>query len=568
MMAVRTGVAVGVVAFLVQGGPAFAQTAPLSNNDPARALPQGKPGEPAFDLGKPLSADQAAGAQGLRFVLTRVDFLGEKARAGVDLNTTWAPYRGKTVRLPDLRAIAARAEAAYAKAGYPFVAVVVPAQSVEGGVVKLRVVEGRITDLSVITASPAARRQATAAMAPLVNRQPLTLADVEAAYESAREVPGLALSGALRRGSQPGGMDLVIDARRSAWRSYANVNNFYAPALGRWAILGGLDYNGESRFGDQTSLQLFSTEGGEQKTVRLSHVRRLNASGTSVGAAVLYSTADPQGVFTPLDLATEAVNARFEVAQPILRRSTRSLTLTAALELSDQETRVFRTVSLTQDTLRIASLAARASLRRPLGELTAVAELRQGLDFGGSSSKGDAGLSRPDADPQATVVRFSAEGHSRFFGPISLVARLEGQYADRSLVASEEFAWGELTLGRGYEPGSALGDQAIGGSLELRSSGWRIPYGFRAQPFAFYDVARLWNVDPYGVADRTLSSFGGGVRFDLPSKARLDVTYAAPQTAALGLGDKRPASTILVNLTMSLDPAIGAARSLFKGTAK
>ena len=127
-------------------------------------------------------------------------------------------------------------------------------------------------------------------------------------------------------------------------------------------------------------------------------------------------------------------------------------------------------------------------------------------------------------------------------------------------MAPEEFAWGELTLGRGFQPGALTGDRVLGDSLEARGDGWRIPYGVRAQPFAFVDVARVWNVDPYGVPDRTVSSFGGGVRFDLVTRARLDVTYAAPQQAAQGIGDKRPAAMVLVNLTVGLDPAVDFVR--------
>ena len=548
------------LAWLSAAGAALAQTQPLNNGDPVRALPKAAAPDAGLDISRPPIPADTAPDRSPRFVLTRVEFFGGSAHLDAPLEATWVGYRGKSVGLSDLRSIAAGAEAAYAKAGLPFVAVVVPAQPVVGGVVKLQVVEGRISDLTVLAQDPVARRQATTALGVLVNKSPLAIADVETAYEQAREVPGLAVAGALRRGSQPGGMDLVLDARRTDWRTYANVNNFYAPELGRWGVLVGADYNGASLYGDQSSLQLFSTTTGDQSTVRVSHLRRLNAMGTTVGGAVLYSTASPKGVFQPLDLATKATDARFEVTQPVLRRSALSLTLAAALEVEQQQTRVFRTVALTEDTLRIAIVSARGAFKTALGDGSGSAEIRKGLDFGGASRPSDAGISRPDADPQATVFRFSGEARSRAFGPVRLNARLEVQYTDQSLVASEEFAWGELTLGRGFQPGSLTGDRAVGGSVEARTDGWRVPYGVKAQPFAFVDVARIWNVDRFGVPERTVSSFGGGVRFDLINRARLDVTYAVPQQAAQGIGDKKPPAMLLVNLTLGLDPAVDFVR--------
>lgn len=549
--------------------PAHAQTTPpVSNTDPVRALPKSAtaPGAPLTAPGPAAQAalpDPKAAFAAPKFILRAVYFDGARSAPRGGLDAAWAPYRGKLVSLADLRSIAARAEGIYARGGFPFIAIVVPPQDVKNGELHLRVVEGRISDLTIIGSNAAARRQATAALQPLLHKPPpLAIGDVEDAYERAREIPGLSISGALRRGSQPGGMQLLVDARKTDFRTYANVNNFYAPALGRWGVLVGGDYDGASRYGDLTSVQLFTTTGGEQQTYRISHLRRINTAGTSLSAAFLYSSASPQGAFTPLDLATGAVDARFEAAQPLIRRTAVSLTGYAAFEVEDQETRVFSSVRLTEDDLRLAILGLRGAAHGRLGDLTGTVEVRHGLGGLGGSSRGDADLSRPDVDPEATVVRVSAQAQTRRFGPVAFVARLEAQYADRSLAAAEEFAFGNLTLGRGYEPGAALGDRAVGGSLEARFGPYPLPKpwfgGLRAQPFVYGDVARLWNVDPYGVADRTVASVGGGVSLELPNRLHLDLSYANPLRAPMGLGERRPAQVVLVNLTVGLDPVFSA----------
>ena len=187
---------------------AFAVAAPLAHNDPTQVLPAPPPAPtPALNL-PTAPAPLARQDKSVRLTLVGVKFNGAVAVPEARLQPAWAGMQGKSVSLADLRAIGRRAEAIYAQAGYPFVAVVLTVQEVKNGIVNYDVVEGRISDLTVLGSSLAARRQATAAFQPIVNRSPLALADVKSAYQLAKLVPGLSISGTLRRGSEPGGMEL------------------------------------------------------------------------------------------------------------------------------------------------------------------------------------------------------------------------------------------------------------------------------------------------------------------------------------------------------------------------
>ena len=104
-------------------------------------------------------------------------------------------------------------------------------------------------------------------------------------------------------------------------------------------------------------------------------------------------------------------------------------------------------------------------------------ELRQGLSGLGASDN-----CQPLSDclaPNVPISSFTAD-------PSSFVARLEGavefrpmpqftvavaplaQWSDGPLLAYEQASLGNYTIGRGFDPGVALGDRALGGSLELR----------------------------------------------------------------------------------------------------
>jgi hemolysin activation/secretion protein len=535
---------------------ARAADAPLSSNDPSQLAvkPPAPPPSPPLNFPAPPRGAQSEDTT-TRFVLEAVSFDGATEVPPARLAAAWAPFRGRPVSLADLRAIGRNAEGVYARSGYPFVAILLQVQEVKDGVVHFSVVEGKITNLTVLGLDPTARRQATTMLAPLVNRSPLALADVEGAYELARQIPGLSISGTLRRGDQPGGMDLVVNAKRQeAVRVYVNINDLYANAVGPWGMLVGADYYGASRYGDDLSAQVYTSfPFGRQLLVRGSYAVGLNRWGTKATLSGLWGMANPQDAAAPLELATDIATVRAEVSQPLIERHDLTLVGDLGLEVSDQRTKVFKTAPLSFDKLRIFDASLLAEQSGIFGRWSGSLELRQGLDFAGASHPGDPDLSRAAGDPQATVFKASLEAESPTVAFVSLAARGDVQLAGQPLTAPDQYAFGNLTIGRGYEPGSALGDSAIAGSVEVRIGPVHLWKFLEVQPYGFLDAGRLY---ARRTPTQTLTSFGGGVRIQIPGKVQLDLVYAAPQNPAIGT--PHPASEVLLNVTVSVNDVFAA----------
>jgi len=546
---------------------AMAQAQPQSSNDPTVALPPPPPPE-----SEPLEIDrpqQTAPAESpaLGIALRGARFAGARALTEERLRPAWATYVGKDVSLSDLREIARKAERIYADAGYPFVVVAVQPQEIVDGVVEFTVVEGRISDLTVLGSDPTARRQATAAFQPLMDKETLSAEEMERAYELARTLPGLSMSGALRRGTKPGGMDLVVQTRRRGWRGYLNANNLFSEPVGPWGVLVGADFFGGSDYGDTTSVQLYSTtDWGEQKVLRLAHNRRLNGQGTTLNLSYLLADANPGDVVAVLDLATDVQAFHADVAHPIVLRSNYSMTASFGLDWSDQETTIFdgspAATAITEDKVRVASIRAAGQWRGDARNARWAVELRQGLDIGDASEVGDPLNSRAFGRPQARVLRVSTEGESwvGLGSNMRLYGRFEGQVASDPLLAPEEFSLGNLSIGRGFDPGSAFGDDAAAFSVEARWGPYPVGRSqFRVSPFAFYDGVYYGNQDAEYVTvgarpsrEHYAHSAGAGLRFEQPGRGRLDLTWAEPLSVATDLpGAVEPDGRLLVNLTMT-----------------
>lgn len=164
--------------------------------------------------------------------------------------------------------------------------------------------------------------------------------------------------------------------------------------------------------------------------------------------------------------------------------------------------------------------------------------------------------SRLQGDPTALVLRAEAEGEWRPAPILTFALRGGAQHSGRALFAFEEFSAGNYTIGRGYDPGTLLGDSGAGFQAELRLGRlWpRDQDGLAVQAYAFHDRAWVWNEDQFAPATRDrLSSVGGGVRASWGDRARLDLALAVPLARA-GLQTERPDPRLLVSFTTRLWP--------------
>jgi hemolysin activation/secretion protein len=116
--------------------------------------------------------------------------------------------------------------------------------------------------------------------------------------------------------------------------------------------------------------------------------------------------------------------------------------------------------------LRVARLGAEFSNEgetRFQGELV----LSQGIPFSGMTHTGDPLASRPGASGRFTKVSALLQVSKGLGERFNLRAIAAAQYSSRPLLSVEEFSLGGDRIGRAYDFNSRIGDQAIGGGLEL-----------------------------------------------------------------------------------------------------
>jgi len=462
------------------------------------------------------------------------------------------------------------ANARLRSAGY-VASVQIPQQTIDSGELRLEVVTARIVDVRIKGDAPPYRGTIAARVEQLKALNPLNERDAERILLIAGDVPGLDVQLALRpAGTVPGE---VIGELAVAYRPYsvvANVNNLGSRQLGRESAYVRGELYGLTGMSDVSYIGASTTaDFEEQRVVQAGHLMGLGDSGLTLEGSILYAWSRPD--IGLLDLRSESLVAGLEMVAPLRRTRRENIEMSGGFELIEQRTRIFNGntgIPLNRDKLRIAFLGVEANFRDFLGTggeayaIRAALEVRHGLDVldatkGATVSPSGFTPSRFNGDPTALVVRGELDGVVGIGPIVSLAGRARGQWANHPLLNFEEFSIGNLTIGRGYDPGANSADRAIGLRAEARAKVHENQRS-RLELFGFYDSVWIWNLDPNSIEnDRRLGSWGGGVRALVPGIGLLEAMYAHPEHKALLVpGATRAPDRLLLSLTVQF-PAGG-----------
>jgi hemolysin activation/secretion protein len=548
-----------------------------------RAPVQPRPAAPRLEVEGELERAPCAldrpDAAGIRFTPTAVTFDNLRGVTADALRDAYEPFLGKEQPITIVCEIRDRAATILRNAGY-IASVEVPQQQIAGGQLRFDVLMAKLVAVRVRGTGGRAERLIASYLEHLKEDEVFNRFNAERYLLLVNDLPGYVVRLSLRsaqgaRGEVIGEVTLL----RTPVYADVSIQNFGSEALGPWGAAFQGQLNDLTGMGDKTTLTAYSTLAfQEQRSVQLAHDFLVGSEGLGFGAQVTYAVAKPDLGDPGLNVESETLFATAAVDFPFVRTQTRNLSGSAGLDVIDQDVR-FNGLELSRDRIRVAFArltgdwiapfegSTRYTLQEPRWRVAASAELRQGLDlFGATQPCADAfscfapgfvPASRLDGDPFATVLRASVYGEWRPlpFVTVALGGRI--QHSDSSLLTFEEFSIGNYTVGRGYDPGIALGDRGGGVQAELRYGSLQrpSPRGIAAEAFVFLDEAWASN-EPFGGAPaqgERLTSFGAGIRMAISETNRLELLVAAPLDTVELLG-VRPDPRILLSFSTSLWP--------------
>jgi len=505
---------------------------------------------------------------GIKVTIADAVFNNLKGATPEELRPTYAAYLGTEQPVAVICEIRDAAATLLRRKGY-LAAVQVPTQRIENGVVRFEVLYARVTAIRVRGDAGRAEELIASYLGRLTRDEIFNRRNAERYLLLARDLPGYEVRLSLRpAGTAPGDLIGEVTVLATPVEVDFNAQNYAARDTGRWGGQVRAQLNGLTGMGDRTSISLYSTaDFDEQQVLQVAHDFRVGPEGLTLGGRFTYAWTDPDvGIPTgTANLTARTLFASAEASYPFIRRQ--ALTLRGAAGMDFVNQKVDFVGPLSRDKLRVAYLRLDVDamdlsrLAAPRWRLGGSLELRRGLAVfdatngcgGIACPAGQTAPSRLGGDPTATVIRFSGVMEYAWSPMLAVAVMPRVQYAFDPLLSFEEFSAGNYTIGRGYDPGTIIGDSGAGFQVEART-GRLSPFGadFALQPFAFIDAAWVWNRNVPGDPQR-LTSIGGGVRASFANRFRLDVSLAVP-TRRAGFQAEKGDPRLLISFTTRLFP--------------
>lgn len=497
-----------------------------------------------------------------RFDILEFEVEGNTVLPATAIERALMPFMGPARSIDDAEAARAALEKVYQGAGFLTVFVDLPEQRVEGGVVRLSVLEGRIERLAVTGAryfdQGAIRTQVTdlaPGVVPNFNAVQQQLGALNTTDD--RRVQPI-----LKPGRLPGTVQAELQVQdKLPMGGSVEVNNAGSANTHPLRTTGSVHYDNLWQLGHTIGLTLTTSPSEPAQTsvavlnygVPLaagdslsfyavhsnSNVDTLGGTkvlgkGDTLGLRYTVNLSSPDGSAQSLSVGGDYrdVQEQLRLGDQSISKPLRYLPFSAGYNGS-----WFSAARQTQWGVTF-SFALRPLLQRRIDGCE--------LEDGTLGNDDQFRCKRKGADGGFATLRGDLR-HTETFDNFSVTGRLSGQLASQQLSSAEQFSVGGADTVRGYYEGAAAGDHGVLASFELRSAnlaGWlqRSQGGTAMQGLGeltvlgFVDAARVTTINPDAGQQRRqpLLGGGGGLRLGTRSGANLELMVAHAFKAIAG----------------------------------
>ncbi|MDG4555214.1 MAG: ShlB/FhaC/HecB family hemolysin secretion/activation protein [Candidatus Competibacter sp.] len=494
------------------------------------------PGLPAPEpsLEPPLSVRE-------RVFVRRFDLSGNTVFGREELATVTAPYENRTLSAEELQEARRQLTLYYVERGYLNSGAVIPDQRVEDGVVRIHIVEGRLSAIDISGNTYLRADYLQDRLQPDVE-EPLNVLRLQERLQLLQQNPRIEqLQAELAPGVQPGEGRLRLGIREA--RPYEiglAVANNNPPSVGATrAYLYGLDRN-LSGVGDTLGLNYgHSLESSGTADWRAFYARPLNARDTTVQVwAERNDTSVIEDRFSALDIVSELQSYGIALTHSLYRTPRRNLSLGVNLEWRHSESFLlgipfsFAPGENNGEATVTVARFIQEWLDRGLNQVIAArSTLSVGLDAFGATVG--------DRNPDGRFVSWLGQFQwARRFGERDeqLLFKSILQLASDPLLSMEKCALGGMETVRGYPENTLVRDRCFVASLEFRTPVYRLPlpgvsrgpHEGQVQLAVFADYGYAKNKGEFDLEPNSISSAGAGIRWDASDKVQAALYWGYP----------------------------------------
>lgn len=458
-------------------------------------------------------------------------------------------YLGPQRVIADVHGAAANLERAYRDAGYPTIFVDVPEQDVVGGIVMLRVTEGRIGRVRIEGAryfSPNGIRTKMASVQPgQVLHVPAMQEELNAVNAQSADLKVVPV---LKPGKEQGLVDVDLKVSdENPLHGSINLNNYHSADTTESRLSFGLSYDNlwQKQHSFALNWQVAPQEPSESNVWVATYIAPWLDTSNRVAFYMINSNSDVASVAATNVIGDGKIyGARFVMPLPSNRQFVHSLNM--GLDYKD-----YNEIIRLDPTNKIDTPIDYGvwTFQYSATNFTASSQMQWSL----SANFGIRGIGNSDqeffdkrynAQSNFAYLRGSIERTDAFESDWQLLSRIDAQVANSPLINNEQFSAGGSSSVRGYYESQALGDNGVGLGVEVRTpklieKDWLSDLRL----LAFVESAHLRVKEPLADQEDSLDLAGTGIGFVMRAWQSFDVSfdwaYALKENGEIEKGDDR-----------------------------
>ena len=462
--------------------------------------------------------------------LTGVVIEGAKTFDREEFATAYRPYIGRNVSEADLVEIARQISEHYREAGYHLSRAIIPPQDISGGIVRIRIIEGAITDVAVQgSTEPRLRRL----LAPLLTERPARLETLERQLLRINDTPGnrIVETGLEEIGQLSGRFRLTVVVETWRLQAAITLDNRGIEAIGPLQAHFVSGFNSAIVSGDLVGIHVSAIPDTPRELTfsQLWYEAPIDLNGSRLGLYGSYGEIWPSDERRLVGTVTRSQSVELRYTAVPIRTRKSSLWLTGSIGANNVD-ESDNTGAIYRDRLRTIAFLADYHYQDNFGAWNyLVVGARQGLPILGASERDDPFLSRLDGDGTFSKLQFAYARIQMLNEVWSVRFAAAGQIASTALLASQEFNLGGSMFGRGYDTAELSGDNGIAGSFELRFD-QRLSNELLGglQFYGFIDGGAVRDFRAGDDFEGSLASVGAGVRMFFRDDLHADIGVTVP----------------------------------------
>lgn len=456
-----------------------------------------------------------------RILVSELVIDGNSALGTPELLDVVASYTNRELAPKDVGEAVAALTTHYRSRGFPYAAATVPDQRVAGGVLALRILEGRVREMKL----QGNRSYGDAFLANRLSHLAAGSVITQRAYERGtilmNTLPGVKAQIAVQPAGEEGLFDVVVALKEDRLQGSLGADNYIQTDFGPWQAKARLTLNNPTRQGDTLFVEPSVLQDRWPNGVYGGYERPLGGGGASL--KLQYLKADFQ-FLTQSPLMGLQNNISYTIAQvsvPLRLGFQSSVILNTGYVRSVSDYVFEETGFLLTETLNLWATSVLVMHGRQGAAMTSAF-----VQFSTSFKRNPDGVTDHGEPARLDLVA----GHERWFTPkLSLFLFGIGILSYDPLLSSQKVTIGGPFCVRGYGVNEAVGDQGYLVKTELRR---QIPLhgATNMQVRLTFDNAQVFSKRPdtSGRDSEFLSSAGAGFTLSHSGRYSLALDYAHP----------------------------------------